>query len=59
MNFFASKSIGPVLRPLAGADRVTIAFMLSDKQPHVFTFDLAGTRAPMNSFIRCLNDAKA
>jgi hypothetical protein len=59
LNFFASKSIAPVLQPLAGADRVTIAFMLSDKQPHVFNFDLSNTRAPMNSFIRCLNDAKA
>jgi len=59
MNFFASHEIGAVLRPLAGADKVAIAFMLSDKQPHVFTFDLAGTRAPMSSFIRCLNDAKA
>jgi len=58
LNFFADKSIAPVLRPLAAADKVTIAFTLSDKRPHVFTFDLAGSRGPMLSFVRCLNDAK-
>ena len=57
LNFFADKAIGPVLKPLAAADRLSIAFTLSDKQPHVFSFDIAGNRGPMNSFIRCLNDA--